>query len=36
MAKECKTLAGLNEQQKEAALHIDGPALVTATAGSGR
>ena len=36
MIKEYKTLAGLNEQQKEAAMHIDGPALVTATAGSGR
>lgn len=36
MAKKYETLAGLNEQQKEAALHIDGPALVTATAGSGK
>ena len=36
MNKEYEVLAGLNDQQKEAAMHIDGPALVTATAGSGK
>lgn len=36
MDKEYEVLAGLNDQQKQAAMHINGPALVTATAGSGR
>ena len=36
MNKEYEVLAGLNDQQKEAAMHIDGPALVTATAGAGK
>lgn len=36
MSKEYEVLAGLNDQQKEAAMHIDGPALVTATAGAGK
>lgn len=31
-----KILEGLNEDQKEAARHLNGPALTTATAGSGR
>ena len=36
MDKEYEVLAGLNDQQKQAAMHINGPALVTATAGSGK
>lgn len=31
-----KILEGLNEDQKEAARHLNGPALTTATAGSGK
>lgn len=31
-----KILDGLNDAQREAAMHLEGPALSTATAGSGR
>jgi len=36
MHNEAKHLSGLNEKQKEAALHINGPLLIVAGAGAGK